>query len=468
MSLSQVLYILWRRGWIIALTFACAVIVAGFFLYFTPGRYDAIATASIDPGSVNPVTESAGSSNEVGLLQGNLIALVQSQRVAVDVVKRLNLTYSPVTQADYRNSASFGRESIEDWMAESILGNVRPDFLMGTNVLAIKYKAGDPNQAALIANAFLAATVDASIAMKAAAGDQTARWFDPQLDDLRKDLQAARVALQQFQTRTNVVAPSATGGDAEGAALNSVTQDLAGNRGLLTTLQSRLASGSTDLANDPSDPDLQMINALKEKIAGTQAEMEAVKNTLGLNNPKMVSAGANLATVRKQLADLTDKSREHLKQRIATVQNQIASLEVAQSQAEKTLIAAQAQRDHLGDLQRDVAFKLDELNARERSAAQARLQSKLTFADIAVLDKAAAPISPAFPKPILVIPAAIGGGLTLGMLLALIAEATDRRIRVPADFSVATSAPSLGVIEASRRGGGLLGGGRRRALLPAT
>ena len=43
--------------------------------------------------------------------------LVQSQRVALDVVKRLNMAANPAVQAEYRNSNSFGRESIEDWMA---------------------------------------------------------------------------------------------------------------------------------------------------------------------------------------------------------------------------------------------------------------------------------------------------------------------------------------------------------------
>lgn len=449
MSLSQISYILWRRSWIVALTFVCALIVAAAALIFLPARYDAVATASIDPGSINPVTDAVGAGASTLMVQGNLMELVQSHRVAVDVVNRLNMAASPQVQADFRSSPSFGRESIQDWLAEAILKNVDPKFEIGTNVLSIKYKTNDPNQAALMANAFLASTIDATIAMKAAAGEQTARWFGPQLDDLRKDLQAARSTLAQFQRRTNVVAPSATSGaDSESAALASVTQDLASNRGLLTALQSRLASGSTDLANDPSDPDLQMISTLKEKIAGSQADFDGVKNSLGVNNPKMVAAAANMATMRKQLADTIEKSKEHLKVKIAATQSQIASLEVAQAEDQKTLITAQAQRDRLGDLQSDVAFKLDELNSRERAASQARLQSKLTFADIAVLDKAVAPISPAFPKPIIVIPAAIGGGLFLGMLLALIAEATDRRIRFPADFNLATSAPMLGVIEA--------------------
>ena len=469
MSLSQVFYILWRRGWIVALTLLCALIAASAILLFVPGRYDAIATASIDPGSTNPVTESTGSSQIISLVQGNLIELVQSQRVAVDVVKRLNMTTDPKVQESYRDSTSFGRQGIDDWMAALILKNVDPKFELGTNVLSIKYKAADPNQAAQIANAFLGSTIDASIAMKAAAGEQTARWFTPQLDDLRKDLQTARTSLEQFQTRTNVVAPTTIGSDAESSALNAVTQDLANNRALLTSLQSRLASGSTDLTNDPTDPDLVLINNLKEKMASAEAEVEAVKNAIGANNPKMVSAMANLSILTRQLSDTAAKSRDHLKEKIAATQSQIASLEVAQAQAQKALIAAQAQRDRLGDLQRDVAFKLDELNARQRAAAQARLQSKLTFADIAVLDKAVAPISPAFPKPLLVIPAAIGGGLVLGMLLALIAEATDRRIRFPEDFRIATSAPMLGVIEASKQRRRLLGETRRgRRLLAAS
>ena len=204
MSVGQVLLILWRRGWIVVLTFATTIIVAGGVLYFVPGRYDAIATGSIDPSGLDPVGPSPGeSSTAIGLMQGNMLELVNSQRVARDVVRRLNLTADPGVQAEYRKSNSFGRESIDDWMAEILLKNVDPKFDLGTNVLSIKYKTSDPNQAARIANAFLAATIDATIAMKAASGEQTARWFAPQLDDMRKELENARVALEKYQKETN-------------------------------------------------------------------------------------------------------------------------------------------------------------------------------------------------------------------------------------------------------------------------
>ena len=449
MSIGQVLLILWRRGWIVALTFLTTMIVAGGVLLFVPGRYDAVATASIDPSGLDPVsTTPGGSATAIGLMQGNMLQLVNSQRVALEVVKRLNLTANPSVQAQYRASNSFGRESIDDWMAESVLKNVDPKFNFGTNVLSIKYKTGDPNQAALIANAFLAATIDATIAMKAASGDQTVRWFTPQLDDMRKELEAARAALEKFQKETNLVAPTMAA-DTESSALMSISTELSGNRGALTAMESRLASGDTNLSSDPSDPDLQLVSGLKEKLTAEQASIETGKTALGANNPKMMAAAANVAALHKQVTEATERMREHLKARIAQTKDQISKLEISQAAAQKALIAAQSQRNRLGELEHDVGFRLEELNAQEKMAAQARLQSKLTFADIAVLDKAAPPIEPAFPKRLIVIPVAIGAGLALGLILALISEMTDRRVRAPNDLRIATSAPFLGAIARS-------------------
>ena len=316
MSISQVLIILLRRGWIVVLALLTTMIVAGGVLLFVPGRYDAVATASIDPGNVDPISETTAGGGMVMLMQGNILSLVTSQRVAVDVVKRLNLTANPAIQQSFRNSGSFGRESIDEWMASSLVKNVDPKFTMGTNVLAIKYKSGDPNQAALIANAFLASTIDGSVAMKAAAADQTARWFAPQIEELRKDVEASRAALQAFQAQTNMVAPT-EGGDSETSQYMAISQQLSAARAQVDTMQSRLMSGSTELSNDPSDPDLQILATLKEKLSTSQSAIEASKGVIGSNNPKMVSELANLASIRKQVGDATERMRQHLKERIA-------------------------------------------------------------------------------------------------------------------------------------------------------
>jgi polysaccharide biosynthesis transport protein len=465
LSVSQILVILLRRAWIVVLTLLTTVIVAGGVLLFVPGRYDATATASIDPGNLDPISDGGGGLGAIGLMQGNILSLVASQRVAVDVVKRLNLTDNPAVQANFRKSPSFGRESVEEWMAEGLVRNVDPKFTMGTNVLAIKYKSGDPNQAALIANAFLAATIDGSVAMKAAEADQTAQWFAPQLDELRKELDDARTALQTFQAKSNMVAPG-TGGDRETTQYMAIADQLSGARAGLTALQTRLTSGSTDLSNDPSDPDLQILNGLKEKLSTAETDIVASKGVFGANNPKIVAAQTNLVTLRKQISDATEKMRQHLKERIELSRAQIASLEAEQEKAQKSLIEIQAQRDRLNQLQRDVAFRADELNARQRTAEQAKLKSKLTFSDMTVLDKASPPVDPAFPKPFVVMPVGIAAGLALGLILALLAEAADRRVRFPIDLEYSASAPFLGILDGARGSRSRIGASRR-SLRPA-
>ena len=103
MSVSQILVILLRRGWIVALAFLTTMVVVGGVLLFVPSRYDAIATASIDPGNINPISETSdvAGSSMIMLMQGNMISLVTSERVALDVVRRLNLTASPQVQAEF-------------------------------------------------------------------------------------------------------------------------------------------------------------------------------------------------------------------------------------------------------------------------------------------------------------------------------------------------------------------------------
>jgi polysaccharide biosynthesis transport protein len=463
-TINQILVIILRRGWIVLLALLTTLIVAGSVVLFVPGRYEAVATASIDPGNIDPITETGGGGS-ILLMQGNILSLVSSQRVAVDVVRRLNLTANPQAEENFRKSGSFGQESLEEWLASSLLAGVDLKFVLGTNVLSIKYKSGDPNQAALMANAFLASTIDGSVAMKAAEADQTARWFAPQLEELHKELEASRAALAAFQAETNLVAPG-EGADSDTSQYMAISAQLSTANAQLTTLQSRLASGSTELSNDPADPDLQILAGLKEKAVTSEAAIETAKGIIGPANPRMMAEQASLASVRRQIAEATEKMKQHLKQRIANTQDQITALEAEQAKAQKALIQVQAQRSRLNELQHDVGFRAEQLNARERAAAEAKLKSKLTFSDMTVLDKATPPLEPAFPKPTIVIPVGIAAGLALGLLLALLAEATDRRVRFPIDLEYAASAPFLGSLDAVRRARARVGA-PRRALRPA-
>ena len=149
MSISQVLVILLRRGWIVVLTLLTATIVAGGVLLFVPGRYDAVATASIDPGNVDPISQT----------------VVRRRDDRADARQHHGACHQPAGGGRRRQAIEPDRQSAGpgEFPAVGVLRsrehrrvdgfllvkNVDPKFNMGTDVLAIKYKSSDPNQAAL-------------------------------------------------------------------------------------------------------------------------------------------------------------------------------------------------------------------------------------------------------------------------------------------------------------------------------
>ena len=394
------------------MTFFTALGVASAVLIFVPGRYDAVATASVDPGRSDPLA-AVGSlgTTMLAISQGNLIALVESERVALAVTKQLNLAADPGMQSGYRNSEAFGRLPIENWIADQLLLSVDAKFGVDTfqagigtgnaglvsNILNIKYKSSSAQRSALIVNAFLAATIDAAIAMKAESGEQTARWFDPPIAALRKELATARAALQDYQKQNSMLVPLMSG-DSENSQLMAATQDLSAGKAMLTNLQSRYDSGSEDLFTDPQDPDLQVLSNLKSKLADVEAEFGIQKSQLGGNSPKVVATLASKETLQKQIDEATQKRREHLHNRIEATKAEIKRLEDSKNKALQDMIQVQAQRDKLAELQRDVTFKQELLDSEQKAAAQADLQSKLTFSDISVLEQGHSSRTASLPK----------------------------------------------------------------------
>ena len=245
----------------------------------------------------------------------------------------------------------------------------------------------------------------------------------------------------------------------------AIAQELSTARAGLTALQSRLTTGTTDLSNDPTDPDLQILAGLKEKLSSAEAEVGPPRApsapTIRRWWPNRRISPSSQADCRRDRENARASERAH---RDAASPDHRARGR-ARSRAEGADRGSRPARP-LAQLQRNVDFLVEQLNAREKVAEQAKLKSKLTFSDMTVLDKAAPPVEPAFPKPFIVVPVGIAAGLALGLILALLAEAADRRVRFPIDLEYSASAPFLGALDGARRSRSRIGASRR-SLRPA-
>ena len=110
------------------------------------------------------------------------------------------------------------------------------------------------------------------------------------------------------------------------------------------------------------------------------------------------------------------------------------------------MIGVQGQREKLASLTHDVQFHQEELERAHEDRESGAAAEPALLLQHSGLDAATPPTSAAFPKKIIVVPLAAGLGLGLGVLLALLAEALDRRLRDEGDLQFVTNAPLLGVM----------------------
>jgi uncharacterized protein involved in exopolysaccharide biosynthesis len=228
-----------------------------------------------------------------------------------------------------------------------------------------------------------------------------------------------------------------------------VGSDLSKARADLITLKTQFNSpapttGAT--SNDAQSIDLQTLGALRANLAALDSDIARTQTEIGANNPRLLEKVAQRQAVQKQIQAAIDDYRKKLADRIATQTERVETLQKAYAERVNDMIGVQRQRSQLTSLTREVTFHQEELERLEKAASQARLQSQLSFSDISLIDPATPPTAASFPKPMIILALAVVLGLGLGLLLALIAEALDRRLRTPGDLPFATNAPLLGVM----------------------
>ena len=442
MTLPLFLVVLRKRIALSATLFACALAGALAVLALAPARYEATAVASIDPSSADPVSGLGPTPGSILVNQGNLVALATSNHVALDVVGRLGMADDPETRQDF--AAQWRKtDDIRQFAAERLLDKLDAKFLAGSNALSLAYRARTPEQAARIANSFMDAFIAAAIALKGRSAQTAADWFAPQIEKSSARLAQARAQLESYQTQARLLAPGAN--DSETDRLLSLGNALSAAKTELVALQSQLATPGAGGDTDAQNPDVQTLVSLRASLATTEADVARLKAEAGPNHPKMLEKLAARDSLRAQIGQAAEVYRAKLADRVVAQLVKVAELEKRYAANVRDMVGVQGQRDRLAQLRAAAQFQQDEFDRLQRTAAQARLQSQLSFSNISVIDVAAAPARPVFPKPIPTLAIAGVAGLGVAVLGALLAETLDRRIRRAEDIAEAAEAPLLGV-----------------------
>lgn len=333
--------------------------------------------------------------------------------------------------------------------------------------IKVGLRGSSPTRLAATLNAVAERFVDVADTLKRQKLTEVRRITEEQLDVAQGNLRGAESALQNFQVRTTTLPGGGVGGGRGQGAGGTSTADNASSgffamqvdREQLvhdrTALTQYLASNRPDSAPDAGL--LETISSAQKAPGLAQALTElsakqAQLRTLGYQftdeyPPKKRLEGEIADLERRSIPGLVRGVVSDLDGRLAQLNGQLGDQAATLRQVPPRLIEA-------ARLQRAVGIADDLYTALEQRYQEARLTENSAVADVRVLDLAVAPEHPLKNTTPAALLLGFAGGCGLGILLALIFDRLDGRMRRAEEVSGDLGLTILGTVPHLNRGHG--------------
>jgi succinoglycan biosynthesis transport protein ExoP len=467
MNFSQFLLILKARFRIILITFCLIVFTTLVINMLLPKSYTATTSLVLNYKGMDPVTGIVLPAQLMPGYMATQIDIITSRNVAIKVVNQLKFTESPVAQAQFQQ-ATEGKGDIHAWLADRLLKGLDVIPSRESSVLEISFRGADPDFASSVANAFASAYVQTSVQLKVEPAQKAASFLGAQTKALRANLETAQAKISKYQQDkglTNIVSNL----DVENSRLNDLSSQLVAAQTMAFESTSRQRSANENAQSSPDVAANPIVQNLKVEISRAESKLSELSQRVGLSHPQYQASKAELDKLRGLLQQETRNVSSSIGGNARIYQQREAELRAALAEQKTRVLKLNLLRDELSVLQRDVENAQRAMDASSQRFTQATIEGNANQTDVAVLNPAIPPESPARPKILLNVLLSIIVGTTLGCLFALLAEMLDRRVRSRDDISELLEVPVFAIIgnKPSKKSGRLLSHTSRRLLKAA-
>lgn len=452
MTFSQFLAIMLAR-WRLALgIFVGVVALAITVSLLLPKRYTATASVVVDVKSMDPI---AGVMNPALAMPGYMATqfdILQSSNVLDRVVLMLGLDRNEQLREEWRESTD-GKGSFSGWIGDRILKrglDIKPS--RESNVININFEATDARFATFIANAFAKAYIDANLDLRVQPAKQYSNFFDERLRKAREQLESTQLRLSNYQKEKGIVLTDERL-DVETNLMNQYSAQLAALRALSAESNTRAAQSRKnaeqlqDVLNNP------VIAALKTDLSRQEARLDELNARYGANHPQVVELRANITMLRNKIAQETARVTGAMGINDTISQSREGEVTAAYEAQRQKVLKMKTQQGELAVLQRELENAQRNYDAVQARLTQVSLESHTTQTNVSLLNPAVEPFESSSPKVLLNTILAVFVGGMLGVVVVLVREMLDRRIRSTYDVTLGLDLPVLGIMPTTAKKG---------------
>lgn len=456
MSFSQFLFVLRIRYKLIALTLLIIVGATIAVSLLISKTYEATATVLVNYKGADPVTGMAVPSQLMPGFMSTQVDIISSKNVAKKVIAALGLADNENVRQSF-NDATGGQGDIRDWLADLLLKNLDAVPSKQSSLIDINFKGVNPQFSATVANAFAEAYLQTTVQLKVDPSKKAAQYLDDQIKMFRENLEAAQEKLSAYQQDKGIVSLD-NRLDMENARLNELSSQLVMSQAQTMEAQSRErgASGaglqdSPDIASNP------IIQGLKTEIARAEGKFADISQKYEKNHPVYQGARAEIDNMKAELVRQTRAVSGNVASNSRILKQRENDIRAALASQKTKILEINRERDQLNMLSRAVDNAQQIYNRALDRFTTNNLEAESNMSDVVLLNPATAPLQPSNPKVLLNVLVAIFVGGFLGVMLALVVELINRRVRLPEDLVFAARAPVLGELKRMPTGNKLLG-----------
>jgi polysaccharide biosynthesis transport protein len=441
MSPSQLLIIFKARWRIMLAVFLAVVLTVLAGILIMPKKYTASASVLVDVKSPDPI---AGMVFPAMLAPGYMATqmdLIQSERVARGAVRALRLTENTAMREQWQETTK-GVGSFEAWLASLLQAGLEVRPSRESSVISFSYEAVDPNFAAAIANAFVQSYINTTLELRIEPARQYGALFETQAKLARDRLEAAQNRLSAYQQEKGIIATDERL-DVENARLNELSSQLVAVQTMSAEASSRKAkssSSSQEVLNNP------VVSSLKAEMSRQEARLKELNSRLGSAHPQVIEAQASIGELRDRIAAEAGRVNTSVAINSAVSQQREAQIREALEQQREKVLKMKEQRDEASVLLRDVESAqrtYENINAR---LSQVAIEGQSNQTNVSIIKQAMPPTQPSSPRIMVNMVLAVLAGGMLAVIVGLLLEIRDRRLRTDFDVTELLELPVLGSI----------------------
>jgi len=453
LSIVQLWHVIQKRRWLVLGTLAATVLLAAAVSLLLPKRYDATSRLLLDlEGSedlgLDQVVMPIGIDLDTKLQ--TQIKIVQSDTIANSVIKQLGLHRNPGFAG--KQAAASGQEfdSLNLQNRARLTGQLHRyltvQLIPKTEILEIHFRNSDPKLAADVANAVANTYIEHNFQTKYQATQQTSEWLTKQLDDVRKNAEAAQEKVISYQKKTGLLGTDETHNIIIDRLelLNKALSDAQGDR-IIKEAKYRIAMTENPelIANIAPE---SLLGALYKQRAETRSEYAQLAAKYGAAYPRVVQLQSQLSELDSSITDEIRKVSETLRAEYQAALNSEHMLQASFEKQKDDAYKMNQDAIQYGIMRREVESSRDLYQGLLKKLKEAGILAGLKSSNINIVDPASVPVDAVEPRILLNLVLGCLGGLLVGLALAFVVENVDSSIRTPEDIETYCSLPSLGII----------------------